>query len=78
MQTSTSFTVQNGVITRANLTVDGKDIFKSEPGESNKFPGLLGRDLHKIGDWAEVLPEPMAQANFGISKWLNNLFGKSS
>jgi hypothetical protein len=75
-QISTSFTVRNGTIIQANLTLDGKNILEMQPEESKRLSGFLEKDLHKIEDWVEVLPEPVAQENYGVSRWLNELFGR--
>jgi hypothetical protein len=75
-QVSTSFTIRNGAIIQADLTLNGKDILEMQPQGSKRSHGFLGKDLHRIEDWAEVLPEPLTQENYGVSRWFNELFGR--
>jgi hypothetical protein len=56
--------------------LNGKDILAAPPGGLKRSPGFLEKGLHRIEDWAEVFPEPLTQENYGISRWLNELFGR--
>jgi hypothetical protein len=38
-------------------------------------PAMIQRKLHSIGDWQEVIPEPLIDDKFSLSRWLNELFG---
>jgi hypothetical protein len=38
---------------------------------------MIQKRLHEIGDWQEVIPEPLMDDKYSISKWLNELFGNS-
>jgi hypothetical protein len=51
----------------------------SDPEEEKVFDtqSMIQKKVHMIEDWEDVLPEPLAGTKIGISKWLNELFGKA-
>lgn len=70
-----SFTARNGTIIDAELVVGkGRD---SAVGELAVFDTstMIQRKLHTIGDWQDVIPEPLIDDKFSLSRWLNKLFG---
>jgi hypothetical protein len=38
---------------------------------------MMQRKVHTIEDWQEVIPEPLIDDKFSLSRWLNELFGNS-
>jgi hypothetical protein len=38
---------------------------------------MMQRKVHTIEDWQEVIPEPLMDDKFSLSRWLNELFGNS-
>ncbi|KAI9732682.1 MAG: Biotin/lipoate A/B protein ligase [Claussenomyces sp. TS43310] len=64
--TSISFTARNGTITEAEGV---------EKSQMIDMTALVGRKLHKIEDWNDVLQASPKDNRGGIAKWLNMLFG---
>lgn len=70
-----SFTARNGTIIEVELAVGkGRDSSVEETTVLDTST-MIQRKLHTIGDWQEVIPEPLIDDKFSLSRWLNELFG---
>jgi hypothetical protein len=61
-----SFTSRNGAITQAEISIAEETLDNS---------AMLNKRLHEIENWQRLIPQSLVDTNFGISKWLNELFG---
>jgi hypothetical protein len=74
-QVSLSFTARNGTIIEAELAVGKGGDSAVEESVVLDTSTIMQRKLHTIGDWEDVIPEPLIDDKFSLSRWLNELFG---
>lgn len=70
-----SFTARNGTIIEAELAIGKRGDSSVEEMAILDTSTIMQRKLHTIGDWQEVMPEPLNDDKFSLSTWLNELFG---
>jgi hypothetical protein len=75
MQVALSFTARNGTIIEAELAVGKRRDSSVEETTVLDTSTMIQRKLHTIGNWQEVIPEPLIDDKFSLSRWLNKLFG---
>lgn len=71
-------TVRHGQIQDANITgVEYSDSVDGLSQDQAVSKALVGRSVHQIGDWDQVLNEssPVPPQDSRVGKWLNSLFG---